>query len=315
MKYFIERMVVWMSNEELVQEYQSGNHQALDELIQQNTGLVFYFANKYFPLCSMTPMDIDDLVQEGWIGFLDAAKKYDPNKPLEEEEEAEPCLDDPDAENKTVMFSSYAGRAIQNKMLRSINTKIPREKKSDTYSEPIKVNSINSLIPGADEVALEEVLPDYESMRSYKDIEKHIDNQILRKDLLQLLDSVFGGEFQHNGTDFNGVENIESLNSKLNDGITAKEVLLLHYGLFRKEMSFQEIGELVGLSGSRIGQIEFQGIYKIRNSIEGQQFLKEYEDVYFNDLLRRKEEINEYQKPNTVVGRIEYFDELLEEYI
>ena len=227
-----------MSNEELVQEYQNGNHQALDELIQQNTGLVFYFANKYQGFGQRVSLELDDLVQEGWIGFVNAAKKFDPNRLIEKEEIESICLndnDDPDEEIKTAKFSTYAGRAIQSKIIRAINNNTPREKKSDLYSEPVKVNSINALVSGTEGATLEIFLPDEESTQSFNDVEENIDNEILRKDLLQLLDSVFGGEFQYNGMDFTGVENIESLFDKLLDGITAKEVLLLHYGFLEKK--------------------------------------------------------------------------------
>ena len=307
-----------MSNEELVQEYQNGNHQALDELIQQNTGLVFYFANKYQGFGQRVSLELDDLVQEGWIGFVNAAKKFDPNRLIEKEEIESICLndnDDPDEEIKTAKFSTYAGRAIQSKIIRAINNNIPREKKSDLYSEPIKVNSINALVSGTEGATLEIFLPDEESTQSFNDVEENIDNEILRKDLLQLLDSVFGGEFQYNGMDFNGVENIESLFDKLLDGITAKEVLLLHYGFFGKEMSFDEIGELVGLTGSRIEQIEFNGINKIRYSKYSHQFIEKYKHEYFDELIKRKEAIDKYQNPDKVIEQMEYIDNLLKQYI
>lgn len=303
-----------MTNEELVQEYQNGNHQALDELINQNNGLVYYFANKYLPLCPKTTMDMDDLLQEGWIGLVDAAKKYDPNKPLEQEE-AEPICLEVEEENKTVMFSSYAGRSIQNNMLRAINRSIPRMKKSDTYSEPIMVNSVNAFLPGSDDTTLEEMLPDEESMESYKEIEEDFDNKLLRKDLIQLLDSVFGSEFRFNGIDFNGVNNVKSLFYKVRDGINAKEVLLLHYGLFGKEMSYREIGKLVGLTGSRIEQIEFSGIKRIRKSELGKEFMTKYEVDYVDELLFRKEKINKFRSPERILDGIESIDNLLKQYI
>lgn len=307
-------MVEQMTNEELVHEYQNGNHQALDELINQNNGLVYYFANKYFPISPKTTMDMEDLVQEGWIGFVDAVKKYDPCTPIEQEEAEPICLED-EEENKTVMFSSYAGRAIQNNILRAINKSIPRMKKSDTYSEPIMVNSVNAFLPGSDDTTLEAMLPDEGSTQSYKDIESNIDNEILRKDLIQLLDSLFGGEFMFNGIDFNGVDNVKSLFYKVRDGINAKEVLLLHYGLYEKEMSYKEIGKIVGLTGSRIEQIEFKGIKRIRKSEQGKEFMIKYEVDYVDELLSRKEKINKYSSPERVLDQIESIDNLLNKYI
>lgn len=303
-----------MTNEELVQEYQNGNKQALDELMQQNTGLVMYFANKYKGFCKNGLLENDDLTQEGWIGFIDAAKKYSPKTQVEHEE-VEPIGLEDEEENKTVMFSSYASRSIQFNMLRAINRSIPRVKKSDTYSEPIMVNSVHAFLPGSDDTTLEEMLPDEESMQCFQDIEKYFDNKLLRKDLLQLLDSVFGDEFQFNGIDFNGVENVRSLFFKVRDGINAKEVLLLHYGLFGKEMNYKEIGKIVGLTASRIEQIEFAGIRRIRKSEPGKEFMNKYEVDYVGGLLSMKDKINEYRSPEKVLEKIETIDDLLKRYI
>lgn len=64
-----------MTNEELVFLYQSGDKQALNSLIKDNKGRVFYIANKFFA-GKTNSIDIDDLVQEGYIGLMTAAEKY-----------------------------------------------------------------------------------------------------------------------------------------------------------------------------------------------------------------------------------------------
>lgn len=66
-----------MSNEELVKQYREGNKKALSELIEQNEGIVRKLAKKFkiFGTC----VEIDDLLQEGYIGLIKAADKYDFN--------------------------------------------------------------------------------------------------------------------------------------------------------------------------------------------------------------------------------------------
>ncbi|MBS6503854.1 MAG: sigma-70 family RNA polymerase sigma factor [Clostridium sp.] len=66
-----------MSNEELVQLYQNGDNKALDELIQANTGIINKLANKYNGI--NRELEFDDLFQNGALGFIAAAKKYDFN--------------------------------------------------------------------------------------------------------------------------------------------------------------------------------------------------------------------------------------------
>lgn len=64
-----------MSNEELVLSYQHGNKQALDTLIENNKGRVFKIANKFYT-GKTNSIDIEDLEQEGYMGLITAAEKY-----------------------------------------------------------------------------------------------------------------------------------------------------------------------------------------------------------------------------------------------
>lgn len=63
-----------MNNEELVQLYQNGDNKALDKLIENNARIVYKIANKYNGI--NRELDIDDLIQEGTLGLITAAKKY-----------------------------------------------------------------------------------------------------------------------------------------------------------------------------------------------------------------------------------------------
>lgn len=68
-----------MSNEELLKQYREGDKEALSELIEQNEGIVRKLAKKFkiFGTC----IELDDLLQEGYIGLIKAADKYDFNNP------------------------------------------------------------------------------------------------------------------------------------------------------------------------------------------------------------------------------------------
>ena len=68
-----------MNNEELVYEYQSGNKKALDELIENNKGIVIKIVNHYY-LTNKT-VEIEDLEQAGYVGLINAAIHYDFNNP------------------------------------------------------------------------------------------------------------------------------------------------------------------------------------------------------------------------------------------
>lgn len=93
-----------MTNEELVQLYQQGDKQALDKLISNNTGIVYKLANKFY-IEGTNSIDKEDLIQEGVIGLMIAAGKYDFNNP------------------KKANFITYAIYWIYHKISRYVNSK------------------------------------------------------------------------------------------------------------------------------------------------------------------------------------------------
>lgn len=64
-----------MTNEELVKKYQLGDRAALNQIIEKNEGIVRVIARKYQGYC-ISALDIDDLMQEGYLGLIKAAKRY-----------------------------------------------------------------------------------------------------------------------------------------------------------------------------------------------------------------------------------------------
>lgn len=69
-----------MNNEELVLKYQQGDAGALDRIIEQNQKIVLKLANKFY-VGKSNSIDLDDLVQEGYIGLMIATKKYNFDNP------------------------------------------------------------------------------------------------------------------------------------------------------------------------------------------------------------------------------------------
>ncbi|RXI49126.1 sigma-70 family RNA polymerase sigma factor [Clostridium tetani] len=93
-----------MTNEELVYLYQNGDKQALESLIEQNKGIVYKLVNKFY-IEGTNSIDKEDLEQEGFIGMITAANKYDFNNP------------------KKANFITYAIHWIYAKISRYINQK------------------------------------------------------------------------------------------------------------------------------------------------------------------------------------------------
>ena len=90
-----------MSNEELVQLYQRGDKKVLEELIQANTGIINKISNKYNGI--NRELELEDLYQNGVLGLITAAKKYDFNN------------------EKKAKFITYAVFYIERYIHRSVN--------------------------------------------------------------------------------------------------------------------------------------------------------------------------------------------------
>ncbi|WP_027625749.1 sigma-70 family RNA polymerase sigma factor [Clostridium lundense] len=144
-----------MTNEELVQLYQHGDKQALSKLIEQNTGIVYKLANKFY-VEDTNSIDKEDLEQEGFIGLMIAAEKYDFNNP------------------KKAKFTTYAVHWIYSKINRYITQKNTNEE-----------TSLNTPI-GKDEDA--EIMDTLKSADySFENVEERIYNQQLRKELEEVI--------------------------------------------------------------------------------------------------------------------------------
>ena len=65
-----------MTNEELVQKYQSGNMEAFDALLSNNTGIIHFMVHKWFNKIRAGQVTIEDLEAECTLAFYYAAKSY-----------------------------------------------------------------------------------------------------------------------------------------------------------------------------------------------------------------------------------------------
>jgi len=294
---------VQVSNEALVEEYQNGNDQALNELVEQNKKLVYHFANRYYGMCKLSFLDKDDLIQEGFIGLMEAAEKFEPDRGCS-------------VEGEKVKFSNYASQRIMGRIFRAGNKYVAREKKSDDYSVLLNVNSMNEFIPGSDHKTYEDSLAEeVDQVKTFKEFEHRFDNEILRADLLQLLDDVFGEEFQVDLLNPVLIPGNQALLDKIGDGITPKEVLLLDYGLLGKKMSFHKLSDQINITVTRLRQIESKAIQTIRTS----EYLNAIIDQYGEEFRISVDAWKKQRQDNLSFGGVEkqldHIDNLLNQFL
>lgn len=69
-----------LTNEQLCLEYKEGNKWALDVLVEKNKRLVYKIAYKTLKTYNQRTLDINDLYNEGNLGLMKAAEKFDISK-------------------------------------------------------------------------------------------------------------------------------------------------------------------------------------------------------------------------------------------
>lgn len=143
------------TNELLVKQYQSGDKNALNELIEANKRIVYKLANKFY-VEGTNSIDKEDLVQEGYIGLMIAAERYDFNN------------------EKKAQFTTYAVHWIYSKINRFIGTRNTNDETS--LNTPVGEDESSERLDYIEGV-------DY----GFENIEEKLYNQQLRRELDQVM--------------------------------------------------------------------------------------------------------------------------------
>lgn len=253
------------SNEELIARIQAGENvqENMLWLWQQNRGLIYTIAKRYIGYS-----EIDDLMQEGYIGLHEAVKRYDP-----------------DSENK---FSTYLklwirqaiGRYIDNctgaaripvyTKERYLQYKRLKEKYEKEYGRPISGKEAQIVLGVSDE--LMECFQKIELLEDCKSLEAPIAED------LTLADTV-----RNDG---------EELERKVDHEAMSKELWGMVASLGEKQQSIvrdvygnncmvADAGERCGVSKQRASQIKQEALRKLKRG-KGASILKGYYDEYMN---------------------------------
>lgn len=143
-----------VTNEELVELYQGGDSGALEKLIEANKGFIYKVSMKFFTGNDQA-IDQEDLLQEGRIGLIVAAEKYNVNG--------------------EVPFVSYAYYWIYQKMHRFMYPKLNMVKST------LKFVSLNTPIGEDGEMELGDMLG--EEQEEFCGVEESVYNQELKEEL------------------------------------------------------------------------------------------------------------------------------------
>jgi RNA polymerase sigma factor (sigma-70 family) len=148
-----------VSNEELVLSYQQGDKQALDILIDNNSGIVRKISLKYNNINKL--LELDDLIQAGTIGLINAANKYDG-----------------DMENKA-NFITYAFQSIEREIQACVNGRSSKDINNTKFYKTVK--SLNTPVGEEEDTELLNMIDSHD--KSMEEIEDEIYIKQLRDEL------------------------------------------------------------------------------------------------------------------------------------
>ena len=251
-----------LTNEEIVEQFQLGNQNALSALVDKNQGLVRSRAS-YFYRSHGNDLDLEDLVQSGMLGMIRAAEKFDLSLGYK--------------------FTTYAYKWIDKAIRKAIN------KEGHTIRIPagkyLKLNKLKQILKANPEASDDEI---YKILEKEGIDKKQADdlflinrNQVNSTSLNINLDSEdsTGDELMDMvGDESTPVDvlilerDMENFLMQALDQLTDRErqIIIYRYGLDNeKPKTLEEIGSIYDLSRERIRQIENQALGK----------LKEYSDA------------------------------------
>lgn len=244
---------------ELSRRIQGGDQAAMKRLIEANLRLVVKIAKSYVT----NDVGFLDIVQEGNIGLIKAASKYD--------------------YRRNVRFSTYAAWWIKQSIVRSLSNKrrsirLPHRKEEALKKIQKTFFSLSQELsrePSTKEVADELHMPenDVVSVLNISGSVASLDSEI-GNDSGTLLDLYEDNTFNPDRELFDKDVHDETL--RFLDHLVAKErrILLYRYSFLNgKKYTLKRIGEELGISPETVRQIEMRAIKKLREHADE---LREY---------------------------------------
>ena len=248
-----EAMITAEEEVELAQRIQAGDETALNKLVRANLRFVISVAKQY----QNTGLTLEDLINEGNLGLIEAAKRYDHTKGFK--------------------FISYAVWWIRQSILKaaadnSRTIRLPHNRLGEIQKinkATIEFEQKNERLPTADELS-EVVDMDVEKVENSLKMSKKqisVDAPMLNDEdnnsLISILENTETKAPNHTLMHESLAQDIDRSLQYLK-GIEA-EVIKSFFGLDgRSELTLEEIGINYGLTRERIRQIKERGLRRLR---------------------------------------------------
>ncbi|OGS91308.1 MAG: RNA polymerase sigma factor FliA [Gallionellales bacterium GWA2_60_18] len=200
-------------------------------------------------------VQIDDIIQAGMMGLLDAASRYD--------------------EFHGAQFETYATQRIRGAMLDELREAdwLPRSLRRDMRSIEAAINRLQQRLgrsPNETEIAEELKIPlaEYQQM-----LQKSRGAQLVYYEDFHGEDTDDFFERFEFGNDADPMDLLEDERFKAElvhaiESLPERERMLMGM-LYEQEMNLREIGEVLGVSESRVSQLHSQAVARLRSWMKG----------------------------------------------
>lgn len=247
---------------ELAQKIRNGDKKALEKLTKANLRFVVSVAKQY----QNQGLSLPDLINEGNLGLIKAAKKFD--------------------ETRGFKFISYAVWWIRQSILQALAeqsrlVRLPLNQVGSVNKVSRAFNKFeqeNERRPSIEEIAAEIDLPQDKIAEAIKVGNRKIsvDAPFSDSDDNSLLDILPNTSIPN----ADKVLDIESLKEEVNRALSTlnereRDILKDFFGLNGTELTLEEIGQKYGLTRERVRQIKEKAIRRLRNSTQN-KLLKSY---------------------------------------
>ncbi len=228
-----------------------------EQIVKEYSPLIKYVANR-IALRLPPHIEVDDLISVGAIGLMDAIEKYDPSRGAK--------------------FKTYAEFRVRGSILDELRSldwvpRSVRQKASNLDAVVSKLQSQLGRIPEDEEIAkemgvtLEEFFDTLNETRNMPLLSLE-DLGIARDsgDKQSLLDTLEGKGDVDPQTQMRLTE-LKNLIAAAIDSLPEKERLMVSL-YYYEELTMKEIGEVLGITESRISQIHSKAVYRLRTKLK-----------------------------------------------
>ena len=224
---------------------QEGNKSAMEDLVKDNSGLVWNIARRFIN----RGYELEDLYQIGSIGFIKAIKRFDINLDVQLSTYAVPYI-----LGEIKRFIRDDGLIKVSRQTKELNIKIKMLSNEylSKYGEEITVTRISQLL----NVSKEEVASAIESSISIDSIDSNNTD-----DNRSLIDKISNTKDEYNVL-VNHLD-LKKVIRELND--RERQIILLRY---YKEQTQTQVGKVLGITQVQVSRIEKKVLEKMKVKLE-----------------------------------------------